>query len=62
LSRNPGRCARIVVTRLAEGAKPVDRVDTVTTKDRHMVENLGAHDVSFTAEEVREFNAEVARI
>ncbi len=33
-----------------------------TTKGRHMLENLGAHDVSFTAEELREFNGEVDRI
>jgi hypothetical protein len=33
-----------------------------TTKKRYMLENLGADDVRFAADELREFNTELDRI
>jgi hypothetical protein len=54
-------CCRTNRAVMVDGAEPMDRSDPGTAKLPHMLENIGADSVHFTADEVKELNAALAR-
>jgi aryl-alcohol dehydrogenase-like predicted oxidoreductase len=56
------RDARADRARLAARAKAVDRADSGTTKRQRLEENLGAHDIRLTAEDLREIDRAASQI